>query len=190
MKILLAIPSARFVEPECFESVFNMDKPCYVELFIPNNYSIDVSRNQIAEYAKEEGFDYILWVDSDMILPKDTLTRMLLHDKDIVSGVYAYKLLGNNKIVAKRLNGDKYEDLTISEIRGKDLIEVDGFGFGCVLTKTDIFNHIKPKYFVFSLDMGEDIYFCRKAQKAGYNLYLDTNILCGHKGTVNYNIKE
>lgn len=191
MKILLAIPSARYVEPECFASVYEMLKPCAVELFIPNNYSIDVSRNQIAEYAIENGHDYILWVDSDMIIPKDTLIKLLSHNKDIVSGVYAYKILGGKSVVAKRFSKKgHYEDIPIKEIREhKGLMEVDGFGFGCVLTKTEIFKNVKKPYFKFTLQMGEDIYFCRKAQKK-YKLYLDTTVLCGHKGNVNYNIKE
>lgn len=195
LKILLAVPSARYVEVECFESIYNLKKPkgCKIDLFIPNNYSIDVSRNIIVRYAQENGYDYIFWVDDDIILPENALTRLLSHNKDIVAGVYLYKVIGNKKAVAKRYipnKDDTYEDIEISEIKAhKDLMKVDGFGFGCVLTKTEIFNKIQYPYFIYTLEMGEDIYFCRKAINSGYELYLDTEILCGHKGTVNYNIK-
>lgn len=194
-KILLSVPSARYVEVECFESIYNLKKPkgYKVDLFIPNNYSIDVSRNLIVKYAQENKFDYIFWVDSDIILPKDALIKLIAHDKDIVSGVYAYKILGGDKAVAKRFLLDKedtYEDIPLKEIKEyKGLMKVDGFGFGCVLTKTEVFNKIKYPHFIYTFDMGEDIFFCRKAQNEGYELFIDTTILCGHKGEVNYNIK-
>jgi glycosyltransferase involved in cell wall biosynthesis len=87
MKILLAIPSARYIEVECITSIFSMKKKRGMELFIPCSYSVDVARNNIAKYAKDHKFDYIFWVDSDIILPKDALMKLLSHDKDIVSGV-------------------------------------------------------------------------------------------------------
>ncbi len=194
MKILLAIPSARYIETECVASLFEMEKTGDIELFIPKSYSVDVGRNIIAKYAQENGFDYIMWVDSDMILPKNTLVRLLSHDKDIVSGVYSYKVLGNKEVVAKRFQDEtreEYDNLTIKEIKeSSGLIEVDGFGFGCVLTKVSVFNKISYPWFIYTQEMGEDIFFCRKAQNEGYKLWLDTDVICGHIGTINYDIKK
>ena len=39
MKILLAIPSARYIETECVTSLFEMEKTGDIELFIPKSYS-------------------------------------------------------------------------------------------------------------------------------------------------------
>lgn len=190
MKILLAIPCARYVEPETFASIYELKKPCESELYIPNNYSIDVSRNQIADYALEKGHDYILWVDSDIIVPKDTLVKFLSHEKELICGACAYKVIGCKNVVAKRFCGEKYKDVTIKELHEhKGLMEVDAFGFGCVLTKTDVFKDVEKPYFKFNNGKGEDIYFCEQAHKK-YKLYLDTTVLCGHKGSVNFNIKE
>lgn len=192
MKILLAIPSARYIETECVTSLFEMEKTGDIELFIPKSYSVDVGRNIIAKYAQENEFDYIMWVDSDMILPKNTLVRLLSHDKDIVAGVYSYKVLGNKEIVAKRFQDEtreEYDNLTIKEIKeSSGLIEVDGFGFGCVLTKVSVFNEIPYPWFIYTQEMGEDIFFCRKAQNEEYKLWLDSDVICGHVGTINYDI--
>lgn len=194
MKILLAIPSARYIETECVTSLFEMEKTGNIELFIPKSYSVDVGRNIIAKYAQENDFDYIMWVDSDMILPKNTLVRLLSHDKDIVAGVYSYKVLGNKEVVAKRFQDEtreEYDNLTIKEIKeSSGLIEVDGFGFGCVLTKVSVFKEIPYPWFIYTHEMGEDIYFCRKAQNEGYKLWLDTDVICGHIGQINYDIKK
>ena len=194
MKILLAIPTARYIETECIESLFAMERTGQVEMLIPRSYSVDVGRNIIAKYAQENEFDYIMWVDSDMILPKNTLVRLLSHDKDIVAGVYSYKVLGNKEVVAKRFQDEtreEYDNLTIKEIKeSSGLIEVDGFGFGCVLTKVSMFDKIPFPWFIYTQDMGEDIFFCRKAQNEGYKLWLDTDVICGHIGQINYDIKK
>jgi GT2 family glycosyltransferase len=193
MKTLIAIPTSRDIEIQCAASIIGMDRG-RIGVFCPQSYSIDASRNLIVQHALEIGYDYIMWVDSDMILPKNTLTTLMSHNKDIVSGVYAYKILGGENAVAKRFKKDAvdtYEDIPLKEIReSEQLMEIDGVGFGCVLTKVDVFRNIKKPWFRYSPAMGEDIYFCRKAQAKGYKVYLDTSILCGHIGAVNYNIKE
>ena len=192
MKTLIAIPTSREIDIQCAASLIGMKRKGRIGVFAPQSYSIDASRNLIVEHALEIGYDYILWVDSDMILPKNTLLKLLTHNIDIVSGVYSYKLLHAENCVAKRFiptEEDTYEDIPLKEIRESEkLMEVDGIGFGCVLTKVDIFRHIEKPWFKYEPDMGEDIYFCRKAQKAGYKVYLDTSVLCGHIGQVNYDI--
>ena len=52
-----------------------------------------------------------------------------------------------------------------------------------------MFDKIPYPWFIYTLEMGEDVYFCRKAQNAGYELFLDTDIICGHRGSVNFDIK-
>lgn len=194
MKTLIAIPTSRDIEIQCAASIIGMEREGRIGVFCPQSYSIDASRNLIVEHALEIGYDYIMWIDSDMILPKDTLVKLMAHDKDIVSGVYRHKLLFGEHVVAKRFVPDKkdtYADLTIKEIQAtNELIEIDGVGFGCVLTKVDIFRHIKKPWFSYTPNMGEDIYFCRKAQKAGYKVWLDTSIICDHIGTVRFDIKK
>ena len=197
MKLLIAIPSARYIETDCMVSLFEMKleamdskEKIQMELFIPNSYSVDVSRNVIAKYAQENEFDYVMWVDSDIILPKNTLTRLLSHDKDIVAGVYSYKLLNNKNAVAKRLKQEEdYDDVPLKEIReSTGIIPIDAVGFGCVLTKVSVFDKIQYPWFIYTLEMGEDVYFCRKAQNVGLEIFLDTEVRCGHIGSVNYNI--
>ena len=146
MKTLIAIPTSRDIEIQCAASIIGMEREGRIGVFCPQSYSIDASRNLIVEHALEIGYDYIMWVDSDMILPKNTLTTLMSHDKDIAAGVYAYKLIGAENAVTKRFKDkakDIYEDIPLKEItESKRLIEVDGVGFGCVLTKVDVFRRI------------------------------------------------
>lgn len=192
MKILIAIPTSREIDIQCAASLIGMKRKGKIGVFAPQSYAIDASRNLIVEHALEIGYDYILWVDSDMILPKNTLLRLLSHNKDIVSGVYSYKVINGENAVVKRYSKteeDTYEDVSLKEIREtKELMLVDGIGFGCVLTKVNIFNKIEQPWFKYEKDLGEDIFFCRKAQETGIEIFVDPTVKAGHVGQVNYNI--
>ncbi len=65
----------------------------------------------------------------------------------------------------------------------EDLIECDGVGGGCLLIHRRVFDAIEKPYFKCNPNtfIGEDFYFCRKAREAGFKIYLDPGILCGHK---------
>lgn len=46
------------------------------------------SRNKILDYAKENNYDYLLMMDSDVLVPPNILKKLLDHKKEIVSGLY------------------------------------------------------------------------------------------------------
>ena len=189
MRVLIAMPTSRHIEVETSASLIGMHKVGEIGVYMPVGYSVDVSRNLIVEHAISNNYDYIFWVDTDMIVPKDALIKMLSSGKDIISGVYSYKLLNGTNAVAKINKNGTYKDIPLKKIRETNkIMEVDGIGFGCVLTKTSVFNALRKPYFKFTEVCGEDIYFCIKAQEKGYKVYLDTSIKCGHIGSVNYNI--
>ena len=49
---------------------------------------IMLSRNVLRKKMLDEGYDYFLSLEQDVIPPKDLIERLLLHKKPIVSGVY------------------------------------------------------------------------------------------------------
>jgi hypothetical protein len=184
-KILIAIPTARYIEPATFKSIYNLEIPdnCTVEFNYFNSYQIDQTRNIIADYSKQ--FDYLFCVDSDIVLEKDSLTRLLSHNKDIVSGLYLKKDLGKTEYeIYDKING-RFKTKSIVD---KTLFEIHGCGFGCILLKTSVFDQIEYPYFkntFISNDepkSSEDLYFCRKARVAGFQLWADPAVVCGHIG--------
>lgn len=62
------------------------------------------------------------------------------------------------------------------------LIECDGVSAGCLLINKRVFDTLEKPYFecVGEKNNGEDFYFCRKAQDAGFKIYCDPSVLCGH----------
>lgn len=163
-------------------------------------------RNRIFSYALENSYDYVLMMDSDVVPPVDIIERLLLHDKDIVSGLYygvfnvdkaqkirpvAWKCLTEkefeevkDKLLSDVVRGreDIRRNLTGEEIESGKLQEVIIPSCGCMLVSRKIFSRFKYGLLDVPgrLRTGDDIYFCRKVRERGIKLYCDPSLKCKH----------
>lgn len=183
--ILIAVPTNKYIEPETFKSIYDLEvPPGYITNFqFFYGYQVDQIRNLIAHWAVN--FDYLFSVDSDIVLPRNALSRLLSHDKDIVSGLYIQRKHNIHALELYR-NGI---NVPYNDIKGLGLVEVDSCGFGCVLVKSNVIKDIGYPQFVYksAIDhkdtVSEDTYFCHKAKELGYRVYADTFIQCNHIGS-------
>ena len=187
MKTLIAVPTMDMCQSRFAQSLATLDKvgDCQVS-FIMNSLIYD-ARNKFCQQAIDGEFDYIFWLDSDMVFPSYVLQQFMQHDKDIVAGLYfrrAYPFTPVAFSELRRENGIlRMKDL---EEWPNDLFEVDGVGFGCVLMKTDCLFDIAGKeggvWFTPTPDAGEDAAFCLRAKEYGYEIWVDPTVKLGHVG--------
>lgn len=196
-KILLAIPTNKYIEPETFKSIYDLIVPENVELTFQYfyGYQIDQIRNLIAHWATH--YDYLFSVDSDIVLPNDCLVKMLNHDKDLVSGVYIQRKPDVEVVEIYRKNQfGGVSNVPFVQLQPAGLHEIDGCGFGCVLVKSDIIRKIGYPQFVYksALDhkdtVSEDVYFCTKAKELGAKMFVDSTIVCNHIGNTIFAPKD
>lgn len=132
-------------------------------------------RTQLVESSLKAGMSHVLFIDSDMNFPADSLERLLRRDVDIV-GVNAPQR-GNSKPTA-RSNG--------LPCHGSGLAEVDTIGFGLTMIRTDIFRKVPKPWFAMPWDgqkfVGEDVYFCARARARGFKIFVDHDLKVGHIG--------
>lgn len=151
----------------------------------PPRMSIDNARNQAAIYAMQTECDYLMFIDDDVLIPEDTLVKLLQADKDIIAGLVMIRGFPFNVMAFKweENNGKShlgyYNDLP----QERGIVECDAVGFSCCLIKTDIIKALEPPYFVTSRTNTEDVYFCLKVKdmldpKPG--IYMHTDVECGH----------
>lgn len=147
------------------------------------------SRNKLTKLAIDGGFDYVLWVDSDMVFKPDLLMRMLAvteeHDFDFLSALCFRRKPPYKPVIIRQLSvvdfiphAEPYEPYPED-----DFFEIEASGFGCVLTTTKILKAIQDKDFLpFSPlpGWGEDYSFCIRARDLGYKLYCHSGIKVGH----------
>ncbi len=153
-------------------------------------------RNKLAQAALDQECDYILWIDADMRFPKNTIERLLAHDKDIV-GVNATTRTMPVVPTAKNLKVDveKRENHWYSiNSKGKTGIEqVTAIGCGVMLVKAKVFKETpKPWFYFYELPggktLGEDVHFCIAAHDAGFETWVDHDLSqeIGHIGQYTY----
>ena len=197
-KILIAIPTARYIEADTFKSIYDLEIPAGYQTVFQTfyGYRVDQVRNLIADWVVR-GFDYLFAVDHDVTFAPDTLKKMLAHDKDLVSGIYRQRVpeqtleiydINQQRMTMEQLLGP-------SQIIESGLVQIGGCGFGCVLVKKEVMSRIGYPQFEYhpALDhnntRSEDNDFCRKATNAGFTLWCDPTILCGHIGSTTMHVE-
>lgn len=149
------------------------------------------SRNDLAMQAIQTGFDWVFWLDSDMVFQQDILVRMLEvareKDLDFLSGLYFRRVPPYTPVAFDHLEVNENGDCEWSEFEElpQSLFEVGGCGFGGVLVKTEVLAKVQEKFgnmFFPIAQMGEDLSFCWRARQCGYKVWMDPTIVLGHVG--------
>jgi len=145
-------------------------------------------RDTLAEMALEAGSTHVLWLDSDMMFPADTVQRLLAHEKSIVAGNYVTRQYPHKTVAYRQLN-----DWTSYVAHGQDgdLIAVEAVGMGCMLVTTDLLRSMPLPRFQITWQpqskdhMGEDFYFCQQARAQGHEIWIDQalSLELSHLGT-------
>ena len=198
MKTLIAIPCLDMVHVEFMEAFAKLDKPAGTAFATIKNTLIYNARNLIAHNAIENGFDRVMWLDSDVVVKPDTLIKLSADmdtGLDFVTGVYFMRKLPTKPVLYKdvwwRVNNNEAEagSENVDEIPQR-LFEVAGAGFGCCMTSVKLLKDLVDRVgapFTPLIGVSEDLSFCLRAKQAGYSLWCDGRIQCGHIGTMEYN---
>jgi len=152
-----------------------------IDMILRRSCDIVSNRTWLVNEAIKNGGTHILFVDSDMIFPDDTIPRLLAHKKEIVGVKYKKREFPVNWLY-EPINGE-------SE---KEIFTVKYVGLGLMLIDLSIFtDKEKPlgsPWFNFGRDsqgalaMGEDVWFCNTARFAGYDVWVDPTLKIGHVG--------
>lgn len=202
IKILVAIPCMSKVDTDFMMSMLRLRR------IHDTHYSTSVasliydSRNAFAARAITEGYDRVLFIDSDMIFEPDLLKRLsddMDTGLDYVSGLFFTRRSPVKPMIYKTLDVSKAEDgtpmavtETYTDYPRDALFEIQGSGFGAVLINTDLMRKVWDKYgpsFMPVPTLGEDLAFCYRARSLGAKLYCDSRVKLGHIGTVVFDEK-
>lgn len=152
---------------------------------------IYTSRNNLALQAMKAEFDYMLWLDSDMVFQQDLLIKMkqVMDEKDLdfLTGLYFRRVPPFTPVLFDQLDIDENGICTWTDWKDvpEGMFKVGGCGFGCVLIKTDVIFEVQSKFgemFNPIANMGEDLSFCWRARQCGYDIWCDPSLVCGHVG--------
>ena len=201
-RVMLAVPCHSHIEAETIKSINDLiigdDVECTLE--IVKGYTVATARNELTSRAIEGKYDYVFWIDADMILPPMILSRLMAVDADLATGWYVKKIPGRKDGVTELLGPDKLQRLPMINIleselsEQKGIINILGCGLGCSLMKTSALEKLseggqQPFVYVVNYDKSicsEDLYMCINMRKLGMTLKADTTQRCGHVGQFIY----
>lgn len=150
------------------------------------------ARNRIVETALEvaetDKVDGVFWVDSDIMIPAETIHRLTEYNLDFVSGLYFQRSAPYWPLFA-HLN--KKMAFEWPAVYPENVVApCDGVGFGCVYTSIDLLRKVSAlpeckEDGPFGGDFGkrsygEDFTFCLRAKKVGIRPHVDTSVKCDH----------
>lgn len=211
-KVLIIAITKDYIEKEAWESWLNQDYDNYSILLnvmkldklhedekFNKPMNVAVNREEARKLALNSDADYFLFVDSDIVLPKNAISELVkqLEAPKPPDGIYfkkhaiaGYYLLRNSSDVfcmAKLVEDDGIIYLRFPE---KSVIKVDYAGLGCILTSRELLEKIKIKT-EFNKELkiaGTENYvtfddswnFCNQVFELGYQLYADGDVVCKH----------
>jgi len=151
--------------------------------------------------------DWLLWVDSDIVLTPDSLKLVWgaadKISKPVVSGTYFVSKENERSLMQPfpalfKEGSNKNELQIIHPLPQNELIKVDSAGFGFLLMHKSIIpkmREVSPDYSLFAEEEGladkyisEDIVFFRKLKAAGVDLYAHTGALVQHMKRFSFDI--
>lgn len=148
------------------------------------------NRIKVVNRAQKEKYEWLLFIDDDVFVPRDIMQQFLAHQKDIVTGIYWTKTENETPVIFEKEGAGPMIKFPIDK-----LFKVAGSGLGCVLINMKVFDAFDKagiEYFkenwVMELDsgqkircpVGEDHYFYHHARKLGFDVWADSGVLCDH----------
>ena len=149
------------------------------------------ARKKLNHYVIEKGYDFLMSIEQDIIVPLDILNILLSHKKKIIGGPYIVSSHTNDQrrcidyvISVSKLDKvldvvdsiDVNEWYLASEIENKELIQVKSCSLGCTLIDTEIIKSIEVRYNP-EINRADDSYFFHDCYKKGIDVFLDTSLL-------------
>lgn len=178
MKVLIAVPSFDSVYTDFamslaalmhFEAKDSLKRPIKIGLQNVKNTIIADARRMLVEQAFTAEADGILFLDSDMVFPANTLQRLVRQgtSRAIIGTIYAKRYAPHEPLGLKVPGASTV----------KDMVAMQHIPLGCAYIPLQAFREVELPWFDFKADAyGEDTYFCHKARKAGFDIFADVKL--------------
>lgn len=206
---LVLVPYLTHVEPECERGLRELELQGYEVRRYPATAAIDRTRCEAATGALAEGFEELMWIDSDIAFEAEDVARLRSAGHAVIGGVYAKK--GQPGFAFHPAPGTR--ELVLGERGGPLAVKYVGAGF--LLTHRRVYDDIErvfalPRCNSFAVPLvpyflpmvipeprtgghwylGEDYAFCERAARAGHVTHVDTSIRLGHIGRYAYSWED
>ena len=202
MKTLIAIPCGDSCPTDFLRSLLGLEIVGEAQFTFAQGSLVYDARNRLCQIALDGGFDRVLWLDSDMVFPRDLMRRFAAHldaGKEMVCGAYASRKPPIQPVVYSDFGfrdatpwPEPYTTPVAQPLPGEPFL-VAGCGFGAVMVTVDLIRRVRDQFglpFSPVAGFGEDLSFCLRAREAGAEIWCDPGVKLGHIGVAYYRLDE
>lgn len=131
-------------------------------------------------------YDALLTIESDMIVPPDTLQRLVACESGVAYGLYVFRHTRHNWSayisLAETTGRSISDDADEARAAWGTVKDVAGVGLGCTLIRRDVLEAIPFRLFEDAPDKTAcDWAFAYDCQQVGITQRCDLGVVCGHQ---------
>ncbi len=138
-KCVILVPVGHHIDAACEDGLRALEHRGYPVRRVRGYSAIDQGRNQMATNALRDGFEELLWIDSDIAFDPESVERLRSHGLPIACGVYPKK--GPGSFACNFPGG--IERVQFGEDGG--LVEVPYVGAGFLHTRREVYEAIQQQ---------------------------------------------
>lgn len=209
-KCAILVPVARHIEPECERALQWLERSGHVVRRVWGYSDISRGRSQIVTDALAEGFEELIWVDSDIAFDPRDLAKLRAHNLPAVGAIYPVK--GQRRLTCITVKGTS--EVKFGQQGG--LMEVEALGGGFIHTRREVYDKVRsacalphcksisphgiiPFFLPLIVQregddrpvlLGEDLSFCERIRLSGIKIFADTTIRLHHVGRYLYSWED
>lgn len=146
-----------------------------------------IARENLAFKCKSEMYNWLLFIDSDMIVPGDLIERWFpkIGQYGIICAPAFKRFTPHTPCFYEEVSVDKgmIKIIPFKDWPKDKMFEAQASGASCMMISTEVFHKMSPPYFYPYPTTGEDITFCIKAREAGFKVWIDPTVRIGHLST-------
>jgi hypothetical protein len=90
-RCVVLVPVDGAIDPGCEDALRELERRGYAVWRVRGYAAVDAARNQMANDALAQGFDELIWIDSDIVFDPDDVDKLRRHDLPLVCGLYPKK---------------------------------------------------------------------------------------------------
>jgi hypothetical protein len=207
-RAVVLVPYLTHIEPACEHGLRELERRGVEVRRYGATAAVDRTRCEVATVALRDGFDELIWIDSDIVFDPDDVERLRGRDLPLVGGLYPKK--GPQSFAAYFEPGTTTLKLGTS---ADALLRVRYLGLGFLCTQRQVYDDVQRTFSLPLCDqkwgspavpyflpmvirddaqaggywyLGEDYAFCERARQAGHPVMVDLAVRLGHVGSYRY----
>lgn len=197
-QVILAVPAGGTMRVETVSSLitnlYDLNTDSKPNLIFQIGGYVSINRNSLVKEAIAAKGTHIMFIDTDMVFPKNAIRNLMANDKEIVAANYNIRLGplsteqgGTVVTFFDMITKKPYHPMKVP----KKLFKCYTLGTGFMLIDLKVFKKLKFPWFESWQDKTgdhttEDVDFCKKAHIAGFDVWCDPTIPVGHIGQCLY----